>query len=175
MLPSFRQSVVRRPAAVIIAIAVFETIGVILLLSGVVGTRIRGKSVVMKVTCLNPDRFTDGNKVLLTYPFSSPVPSDLGPPDSAQSQQEIYVRLQRPPGSPHHQCAEITPKKPASGLFLKGRTTRDGFPQFGIEEVTVPEDTKQVFQQAVAEDRLCADITIVCSRRTALQTLLIHE
>jgi hypothetical protein len=79
--------------------------------------------VVMKVTCLNPDRFTDGNKVLLTYPFSSPVPSDLGPPDSAQSQQEIYVRLQRPPGSPHHQCAEITPKKPASGLFLKGRTT----------------------------------------------------
>jgi hypothetical protein len=123
MLPSFRQSVVRRPAAVIIAIAVFETIGVILLLSGVVGTRIRGKSVVMKVTCLNPDRFTDGNKVLLTYPFSSPVPSDLGPPDSAQSQQEIYVRLQRPPGSPHHQCAEITPKKPASGLFLKGRTT----------------------------------------------------
>ena len=174
-LPSFWQSVVRRRTPVIIAIAVFQTIGVILLLGGVFGTRIRGESVVMKVTCLNPDQFTDGNKVLLTYPFSSPVPSDLGPPDSAQSQQEIYVRLQRPPGSPHHQCAEITPKKPASGLFLKGRTTRDGFPQFGIEEVTVPEDTKQVFQQAVAEDRLCADITIVCSRRTALQTLLIHE
>ncbi|MCE2795572.1 MAG: GDYXXLXY domain-containing protein [Planctomyces sp.] len=175
MLPSFRQSVVRRPAAVIIAIAVFETIGVILLLSGVVGTRIRGKSVVMKVTCLNPDRFTDGNKVLLTYPFSSPVPSDLGPPDSAQSQQEIYVRLQRPPGSPHHQCAEITPKKPASGLFLKGRTTRDGFPQFGIEEVTVPEDTKQVFQQAVAEDRLCVEITIDHSGQAVLRRLLIHE
>jgi uncharacterized membrane-anchored protein len=160
---------------VIIAIAVFETIGVILLLSGVVGTRIRGKSVVMKVTCLNPDRFTDGNKVLLTYPFSSPVPSDLGPPDSAQSQQEIYVRLQRPPGSPHHQCAEITPKKPASGLFLKGRTTRDGFPQFGIEEVTVPEDTKQVFQQAVAEDRLCVEITIDHSGQAVLRRLLIHE
>ncbi|MFN5742167.1 MAG: GDYXXLXY domain-containing protein [Planctomyces sp.] len=175
MLPSFRQSVVRRPAAVIIAIAVFDTIGVILLLSGVVGTRIRGKSVVMKVTCLNPDRFTDGNKVLLTYPFSSPVPSDLGPPDSAQSQQEIYVRLQRPPGSPHHQCAEITPKKPASGLFLKGRTTRDGFPQFGIEEVTVPEDTKQVFQQAVAEDRLCVEITIDHSGQAVLRRLLIHE
>ncbi|MEY3225652.1 MAG: hypothetical protein RLZZ536_271 [Planctomycetota bacterium] len=115
MLPSFRQSVVRRPAAVIIAIAAFETIGVILLLSGVVETRIRGKSVAMKVTCLNPDR------------------------------------------------------------FINGRTTRYAFPQSGIEQVTVPEDTKRVFQRAVAEHRLCADITIVCSRRTALQTLLIHE
>ncbi|MFN5623832.1 MAG: hypothetical protein ACK5DM_07790 [Planctomyces sp.] len=115
MLPSFRQSVVRRPAAVIIAIAAFETIGVILLLSGVVETRIRGKSVAMKVTCLNPDR------------------------------------------------------------FINGRTTRYAFPQSGIEQMTVPEDTKQVFQQAVAEDRLCVEITIDHSGQAVLRRLLIHE
>ncbi|MFN9290833.1 MAG: hypothetical protein ACK6EB_22430, partial [Planctomyces sp.] len=125
-LPSFWQSVVRRRTPVIIAIAVFQTIGVILLLGGVFGTRIRGESVVMKVTCLNPDQFTDGNKVLLTYPFSSPVPSDLGPPDSAQSQQEIYVRLQRPPGSPHHHCADLPPKIAASAQIRQARTPRDG-------------------------------------------------
>jgi uncharacterized membrane-anchored protein len=69
----------------------------------------------------------------------------------------------------------VTWNKPDTGLFIKGRMTPAGQLQYGIEQLTVPEDLKQFFRQAIASDRLFVEITIDKSGRAVLRRFLMPE
>jgi uncharacterized membrane-anchored protein len=174
-LPSFWHRFVRRRLPLIIVFAVLQATLAFLLPRNTRGTQIRGDSVVLKATCRHPEQIAGGDEVLLTYSFSSQTPSDTGLADPAQPHQDIYVRLQQNPNAPHHHCAAVTWNKPDTGRFIKGRMTPAGQLQCGIEQLTVPEDLKQIFRQAVASDRLSVEITIDKSGRAVLRRFLMPE
>ncbi len=174
-LPTFWHRFLRRRLPLIIVFAVLQATLVFLLPGSIRGTRIRGDSVVLKATCRHPEQIAGGDEVLLTYSFSSQTPSDTGLADPAQPHQDIYVRLQQNPNTPHHHCAAVTWNKPDTGRFIKGRVTPAGQLQCGIEQLTVPEDLKQFFRQAVASDRLYVEVTIDKSGRTVLRRFLMPE
>jgi uncharacterized membrane-anchored protein len=64
--------------------------------------------------------------------------------------------------------------KPAQGLFLKGQMQRYGSIKFGIESYFVEEGTGRVYEQAIRERKLSAELAVTSDGQAALRGLRIE-
>jgi uncharacterized membrane-anchored protein len=64
--------------------------------------------------------------------------------------------------------------KPARGPFLKGQLQRYGSVKFGIEAYYVQEGTGRVYEHAIRDRKLSAELAVTSSGQAALRALRIE-
>lgn len=86
----------------------------------------------------------------------------------------MYVTLIPDSNGVHHRAEKITVVKPGGGVFIKGQMERYGSIKFGIESYFVQEGTGRVFEQAIRERKLSAELAVTSSGQAALRRLRIE-
>jgi uncharacterized membrane-anchored protein len=86
----------------------------------------------------------------------------------------VYVPLVADSIPGHYRAAKVTVVKPEGGLFLKGQMERYGSMKFGIESYYVQEGTGRVYEQAIRDRKLSAELAVSPSGQAALRNLRIE-
>ena len=139
-----------------------------------------GQTVLVRVTPVDPRDFFRGDYVILSYDFSQARPEDVqvmrdeGWKQRNWEGRTVYVPLV-PDSIPGHWRAErATVVKPGRGPFLKGQMERYGSLKFGIEAYYVQEGTGRVYEQAIRDRKLSAELAVTSSGQAALRGLRIE-
>jgi uncharacterized membrane-anchored protein len=157
----------------------------LLILLGMIALRaiplITGQTVLVRVQPVDPRDLFRGDYVTLSYDFSrTPREGIDGLSDkergswSKMEGRTVYVPLV-PDSIPGHLRAEkVTVVEPASGPFLRGQMSSYGRMEFGIESYYVKEGTGHVYEQAIRERHLAAELAVTAGGRAALRSLRIE-
>lgn len=142
---------------------------------------VTGQTVLVRVEPVDPRDLFRGDYVILSYPFSrAPTEGIEGLLDRERGSwkklkgRPVYVTLIRDSNGVHHRAEKITVVKPGHGLFLKGQMERYGAIRFGIESYFVQEGTGRVYEQAIRERKLSAELAVTSSGQAALRGLRIE-
>jgi uncharacterized membrane-anchored protein len=155
----------------------------LLILLGMIALRalplITGKTVLVRVQPVDPRDLFRGDYVILSYDFSR-VPREgiVGLSETERWKKSegraVYVPLV-PDSIPGHWRAEkVTTAKPERGPFLKGQVERYGSLKFGIESYYVQEGTGRMYEQAIRDRRLSAELAVTSGGQAALRALRIE-
>jgi uncharacterized membrane-anchored protein len=139
-----------------------------------------GQTVLVRVEPVDPRDLFRGDYVILSYGFSR-VPQEgidgLQENERRWSKLEgrtVYVPLVPDSNRVHWRAERITMVKPARGLFLKGHMERYGSIKYGIESYYVQEGSGRVYEQALRERHLTAELAVTSSGKAALRGLRIE-
>jgi uncharacterized membrane-anchored protein len=157
----------------------------IMILLGMIALRaaplVTGQTVLVRVEPVDPRDLFRGDYVILSYDFSR-VPREgiEGLADkevlswSKNEGRTVYVPLVRDTNGVHYRAEKVTVVKPKSGLFIKGHMERYGSMKFGIESYFVQEGTGRVYEQAIRDRKLSAELAVTSSGQAALRALRIE-
>jgi len=155
----------------------------LLILVGMIATRaiplMTGQTILVRVVPVDPRDLFRGDYVRLSYDFSR-VPREgiegLSEKErwSRSEGRTVYVPLVPDSDRVHWRAGKITVLKPGSGPFLKGQMSRYGSLQFGIEAYYLQEGTGRVYEQALRDRRLTAELAVTSGGQAALRNLRIE-
>ncbi len=142
---------------------------------------VMGQTVVVRVMPVDPRDLFRGDYVILSYDFSRVSPQEveglaadkLGKRARWEG-RTVYVPLVRDTNGVHWRAEKTTAVKPAAGPFLKGHMLRHGTVQFGIESYFVQEGTGRVYEQAIRDRKLSAELAVTSNGQAALRGLRIE-
>jgi uncharacterized membrane-anchored protein len=154
----------------------------LVILVGMIGLRavplVTGQTVLVRVQPVDPRDLFRGDYVILSYPFSQVPPGIIeGTSEEERGNRKklegraLYVTLVPDSIPGHHRADKMTLIKPESGLFLKGQMERYGSLKFGIESYYVQEGTGRVYEQAIRDRRLSAELAVTSDGQAALRGL----
>jgi uncharacterized membrane-anchored protein len=140
-----------------------------------------GQTVLVRVAPVDPRDLFRGDYVILSYDFSR-IPRDgiegLSEMErgswSKLEGRTVYVPLVPDTNQTHWRAEKATVVKPASGPFLKGHMERYGSLKFGIEAYYVQEGTGRLYEQAIRDRQLSAELAVTSSGQAALKALRIQ-
>lgn len=142
---------------------------------------VTGQTVLVRVQPVDPRDYFRGDYVILSYPFSrAPTEGIEGLSDRERGSwkklkgRPVYVTLVPDSVPGHHRAEKMTLLKPERGLFLKGQMERYGSIKFGIESYFVEEGSGRVYEQAIRERKLSAELAVTSSGQAALRGLRIE-
>jgi uncharacterized membrane-anchored protein len=140
-----------------------------------------GKTVLVRVQPVDPRDLFRGDYVILSYDFSRIAPQDIVGISEADSWQRskyegrtVYVPLVPDSIPGHWRADKATVVKPATGPFLRGQMQRYGSLQFGIESYYVQEGTGRIYEQAIRDRHLSAELAVTSGGQAALRGLRIE-
>jgi uncharacterized membrane-anchored protein len=139
-----------------------------------------GQTVLVRVQPVDPRDLVRGDYVILSYDFSRvPEQGIEGLKDderrwSKLEGRNVYVPLVRDTNGVHWRAAKATVMKPLQGPFLKGHIERYGSMKFGIESYFVEEGTGLVYERAIRDRKLTAELAVTSSGKAALRGLRIE-
>jgi uncharacterized membrane-anchored protein len=157
----------------------------ILILLGMIAVRaaplMTGQTVLVRVEPVDPRDLFRGDYVILSYDFSR-VPREgiEGLPESERSGwykkegRTVYVPLVPDSVPGHWRAAKVSVVKPERAPFLKGQIGRYGALEFGIEAYYVQEGTGLVYEQAIRNRKLSAELAVTSGGQAALRALRIE-
>jgi uncharacterized membrane-anchored protein len=166
-------------------ILVVTAVAQLVILVGMIALRaiplVTGQTVLVRVQPVDPRDLFRGDYVILSYDFSR-VPHEgihgLSEKErgswSKLEGRTVYVPLVPDTNRVHWRAEQATVVKPASGLFLKGQMERYGSIKYGIEAYYVQEGTGRVYEQAIRERHLTAELAVTSSGQAALRALRIE-
>ncbi len=141
---------------------------------------VTGQTVLVRVQPVDPRDLFRGDYVILSYDFSRA--SREGIEGLAEKEREswsklegrpVYVPLVRDTNGVHYRAEKVTVTKPDTGLFLKGQMERYGSIKYGIEAYYVQEGTGRVYENAIRDRKLTAELAVTSSGQAALRALRI--
>jgi uncharacterized membrane-anchored protein len=143
---------------------------------------VTGQTVLVRVEPVDPRDLFRGDYVILSYGFSRISREDIeGLPDyeSGKSWKKlagrpVYVQLVPDSIPGHHRSAKVTMVKPERGLFIKGQVEGYGSVKYGIESYFVQEGTGRVYEQAIRDRHLTAELAVASNGHAALRGLRIE-
>jgi uncharacterized membrane-anchored protein len=137
--------------------------------------------VLVRVQPVDPRDLFRGDYVILSYDFSRVPPGQMEGMAAGErgswkklEGRTVYVPLVPDSIPGHHRAEKMTLVKPAQGLFLKGQMQRYGSIKFGIESYFVEEGTGRVYEQAIRERKLSAELAVTSDGQAALRGLRIE-
>ena len=157
----------------------------LLILVGMIALRavplVTGQTVLVRVQPVDPRDLFRGDYVILSYDFSR-TSSETIEGLSAKERgswrklegRPVYVPLVPDSTGTHYRAEKVTVVKPESGLFLKGQMERYGSLKFGIESYFVQEGTGRVYEQAIRDRKLSAELAVSPSGQAALKGLRVE-
>jgi len=160
----------RRESAFLIAAAALQ-IGLLAWMTFAAAAPFRnGQTVLLQVEPVDPRDLFRGDYVILGYSFSRV--GSLG--DDAQG-LPAYVTLVPEPDGVHYRggLPSIAPPPPGT-LHLRGTFDSPGRATFGIESFYVQEGTGHVYEQAVRDRKLWAEIAVSPNGQGAVKRLVIE-
>jgi uncharacterized membrane-anchored protein len=142
---------------------------------------VTGQTVLVRVVPVDPRDLFRGDYVILSYDFSR-VPREgiegLSENERANWKKlkgrAVYVPLVLDSTGAHYRAEKVTVVKPAKGPFLKGQMEGYGSLKFGIESYFVQEGTGRVYEQAIRDRKLSAELAVSSSGQAALRSLRIE-
>jgi uncharacterized membrane-anchored protein len=157
----------------------------LLILVGMIALRavplVTGQTVLVRVVPVDPRDLFRGDYVILSYDFSRIPPQGIeGLSESERGKRTkwegrtVYVPLVRDTNGVHWRAEKATVVKPAAGPFLKGHMRSHGALEFGIEAYYVQEGTGRVYEQAIRDRHLSAELAVTSSGQAALRALRIE-
>jgi uncharacterized membrane-anchored protein len=157
----------------------------LLILVGMIAMRavplVTGQTVLVRVVPVDPRDLFRGDYVILSYEFSRVPPQGVEGLSVIErgklpkwEGRTVYVPLVRDTNGVHWRAEKVTVVKPASGPFLKGHMRSHGSLEFGIEAYYVQEGTGRVYEQAIRDRRLSAELAVTSSGQAALRALRIE-
>jgi uncharacterized membrane-anchored protein len=157
----------------------------ILILLGMIALRaaplVTGQTVLVRVQPVDPRDLFRGDYVILSYDFSRVSPEGiLGLSEKERGSwsklegRAVYVPLVRDTNGVHYRAEKVTAVKPDAGLFLKGQMGRYGALEFGIEAYYVQEGTGLMYEKAIRDRKLSAELAVTSSGQAALRALRIE-
>jgi uncharacterized membrane-anchored protein len=142
---------------------------------------VTGQTVLVRVAPVDPRDFFRGDYVILSYDFSrTPREKIEGLSDGDQGSwkklegRAVYVPLIPDSVPGHYRAEKVTVVKPAGGLFIKGQMERYGSMKFGIESYFVQEGTGRVYEEAIRDRKLSAELAVTSDGQAALRNLRIE-
>jgi uncharacterized membrane-anchored protein len=142
---------------------------------------VTGQSVLVRVVPVDPRDLFRGDYVILSYDFSRVSPEGIeGLAEKERGSwsklegRPVYVPLVRDTNGVHYRAEKVTVMKPARGPFLKGQLQRYGSVKFGIEAYYVQEGTGRVYEHAIRDRKLSAELAVTSSGQAALRALRIE-
>jgi uncharacterized membrane-anchored protein len=141
---------------------------------------VTGQTILVRVQPVDPRDLFRGDYVILSYDFSrisEQAIEGLKENERRWSKLEgrtVYVPLVRDTNGVHYRAEKTTVVKPASGPFLKGQMERYGSIKYGIEAYYVQEGTGRVYEQAIRERHLTAELAVASNGQAALRSLRIE-
>jgi uncharacterized membrane-anchored protein len=143
---------------------------------------VMGQTVLVRVVPVDPRDLFRGDYVILSYDFSRVSPQEVEGMAATDRQRKrakwegrtVYVPLVRDTNGVHWRAEKTTLVKPATGPFLKGHMLRHGTVQFGIESYFVQEGAGRVYEQAIRDRKLSAELAVTSSGQAALKGLRIE-
>jgi uncharacterized membrane-anchored protein len=142
---------------------------------------VTGQTVLVRVQPVDPRDYFRGDYVILSYDFSRVSREQI----EGLSEKErgswsklegrtVYVPLVPDSNGVHYRAEKVTVVKPKSGLFIKGHMERYGSMKFGVESYFVQEGTGRVYEQAIRDRKLSAQLAVTSSGQAALRALRIE-
>jgi uncharacterized membrane-anchored protein len=142
---------------------------------------VTGQTVLVRVQPVDPRDLFRGDYVILSYDFSRiPAKGIEGLPESEWGRvkkfegRPVYVTLVPDSIPGHHRAEMFSLVEPAQGPFLKGQIGRYGSLTFGIESYFVEEGTGRVYENAIRDRKLSAELAVSPSGQAALRGLRIE-
>lgn len=141
-----------------------------------------GQTVLVRVQPVDPRDLFRGDYVILSYDFSRVSREGIeGLPEYERGKswkklegRPVYVPLVSDSIPGHYRADKVTVVKPAGGLFIKGQLERYGSVKYGIESYFVQEGTGRVYEQAIRERKLYAELAVAPDGQAALRGLRIE-
>jgi uncharacterized membrane-anchored protein len=142
---------------------------------------VTGQTVLVRVVPVDPRDLFRGDYVILSYEFSR-VPAEAVEGLSSAERgkrskwegRTVYVPLVPDSNRVHWRAEKVTVVKPAASLFLKGQMRSHGSVEFGIEAYYLQEGTGRVYEQAIRDRKLSAELAVTSSGQAALRALRIE-
>jgi uncharacterized membrane-anchored protein len=142
---------------------------------------VTGQTVLVRVQPVDPRDLFRGDYVTLSYDFSRARPDSiqgLSPDERARwsrlEGRTVYVPLVPDTDRMHWRAERVTVVKPDGGTFLKGRMTSYGRLLFGIEAYYLQEGSGHVYEQALRQRHLSAELAVTSGGQAALRNLRIE-
>jgi uncharacterized membrane-anchored protein len=142
---------------------------------------VTGQTVLVRVQPVDPRDLFRGDYVILSYDFSRVSREGIqGLSDGERTSwkklqgRPVYVTLVPDSIPGHHRAEKVTVVKPENGLFIKGHMEQYGSMKFGIESYFVQEGTGRVYEQAIRERKLTAELAVASDGQAALRGLRIN-
>jgi uncharacterized membrane-anchored protein len=131
---------------------------------------------------VDPRELFRGEYVMLSYGFSripaggiEGVPQDPRGPDLRNWQDRtVYVSLAAESDGRHWRAEQVSIRRPAGGRYIRGRITRWGLIEFGIEAYYVQEGKGREYEAAVRNRRLSAEVAVAPGGYASLRSLRIE-
>ncbi len=139
---------------------------------------VTGQTVLVRVQPVDPRDLFRGDYVILSYDFSRV--SSEGIEGLSENERRswkklegrpVYVQLVPDSVPGHMRAGKVTVVKPAGGPFIKGQMERYGALKFGIEAYYVQEGAGLVYEQAIRNRKLSAELALTSSGQAALRAL----
>jgi uncharacterized membrane-anchored protein len=165
-------------------VLLFTAAAQLVILVGMIGLRavplMTGQTILVRVQPVDPRDLFRGDYVILSYSFSR-IELDAIEGLSGTERgwkklegRDVYVPLVADSAPGHWRADKATVVKPAEGLFIKGRLERYGSVKFGIESYYVQEGTGLMYEQAIRNRKLSAELAVTSSGQAALKGLRIE-
>ena len=163
----------------------FTVVAQLAILVAMIGLRaiplVTGQTVLVRVQPVDPRDLFRGDYVILSYDFSRASRdsvqglSERDVWDSRKTEgRPVYVTLVPDSDRVHWRAGKYTLAQPDGGLFLKGQMGRYGSLQFGIESFFVQEGSGHMYERAIREHKLSAELAVTSSGQAALRGLRIE-
>lgn len=144
----------------------------LLVLLGMVAARIgpllNGEPITVRVEPVDPRDLFRGDYVILSYAFSRATGDVTGAPEGST----VYAVMVR--DGNHWRADSYTYQKPTEGVFLRGKVLSGGRIEYGIESYFVQEGTGRVYEEAVRNRTLIAELRVTRDGTAALHGLKIE-
>jgi uncharacterized membrane-anchored protein len=143
---------------------------------------ITGQTVLVRVQPVDPRDLFRGDYVILSYDFSRAQQDQiegLSQTERGKSMKHlegraVYVPLVQDSIPGHWRAGQVTVVKPERGLFIKGQMERYGSLKFGIEAYYVQEGNGRMYEQAIRDRKLSAELAVTSGGQAALKGLRIE-
>ena len=136
---------------------------------------ITGKTILVRVVPVDPRDLFRGEYVILGYDFSR-VPENMPSlfDDDSKTKQTVFVTLVPDTDGKHWKAGTFSIERPRSGLYLEGKMSGRRRAEYGIESFYVQEGKGKMYEGAVRNRKLSAEISVDTTGKAALKKLVIE-
>jgi uncharacterized membrane-anchored protein len=163
------------------AAAALQVVVLLVLIASRLAVLWSGETVLLRVIPVDPRDLFRGDYVILSYDFSrlpsgqiSGLAAAGGQGPGAGQGQTIYISLVPDAEGQHWHSSGVSLQQPAGGKFLRGTLMGFGRVECGIESYYVQEGKGHVYEQAIRQGRLYAEVAVSPTGAAVLRRLRIE-
>jgi uncharacterized membrane-anchored protein len=135
-----------------------------------------GQTVLLRVVPLDPRDMFRGDYVILGYEFNQVPANQIEglPIDTRADGRPVYVTLVLDEDGRHMKPERYSVDRPSSGTYIAGRVEGYNILRFGIEAFYVQEGKGVMYEEAIRDRRLSAEIAVTSRGQAAVRGLILE-